>query len=139
MVDPAGNVHIALARDVSAAFQSRRAVRNLLDGEATAPFVGDAMLATSELVTNAVLHAVGPIELCARFDQPRGWLRVEVSDASKAPPRPPARPAREQVGGLGLRVVAAVSSSWGSVFHERGKTVWFELVEPAGVSPDVST
>ncbi len=139
MIDHAGKVHIALASDVSAAFRSRRAVRNLLDGDATAPFVDDAMLATSELVTNAVLHAVGPIELSAHFDQPRGWLRVEVSDASKAPPRTPAGSVREQVGGLGLRVVAAVSSSWGSVFNERGKTVWFELLEPAGASPHVST
>jgi anti-sigma regulatory factor (Ser/Thr protein kinase) len=132
MVDRAGKVHMALDPDVSAAFRSRRAVRDLLDGEATAPFVDDAMLATSELVTNAVLHAVGPIELCARFDQPRGWLRVEVSDSSQDLPRPRAGPVRDHVGGLGLRLVAAISSSWGSVFNERGKTVWFELVEPTG-------
>ena len=134
MVERAAKVQLALERDSSAALRGRGAVRKLLNGDATATFVDDAMVATSELVTNAVLHTDGPIELCARFDRPRGWLRVEVSDSSKDPPRPRAGPARDQVGGLGLRVVAAVSSSWGSVFDEQGKTVWFELVESTGAS-----
>lgn len=137
MVDRAAKVHMELERDLSAAMRGRGAVRELLDGDATATFVDYAVLATSELVTNAVLHAVGPIELCARFDRPRGWLRVEVSDSSKEPPRPRAGRARDHVGGLGLRVVAAVSSRWGSVFDEQGKTVWFELVE-SGASPNAS-
>jgi anti-sigma regulatory factor (Ser/Thr protein kinase) len=130
MVDRAGKVQIALEHDVSAAFRGRRAVRDLLDGEASASFISDAVLATSELVTNAVLHTGGVVGLFAHFDEQRGWLRVEVSDSSKDPPLPRAEEVPDHAGGLGLRVVAAVSSNWGSDLNAHGKTVWFELVEP---------
>lgn len=136
MVDRPVKVQVALERDLAAALRGRGAVRELVSGHATATFIDNAMVATSELVTNAVLYTDGPIELCARFDRPRGWLRVEVSDSSREPARPRAGPVRGQVGGFGLRLVAAVSSRWGSVFDERGKTVWFELVESPRAAPD---
>jgi len=137
MIDRAGNIQLELEHDLSAASHGRRAVRELLDGDAAAPLIRDAMLATSELVTNAVLHTSGTVGLWARYDQRHGWLRVEVSDSSRDAPHPRAVGAPDQIGGLGLRVVAAVASSWGSVTNEHGKTVWFELVESDGrPSPD---
>ena len=125
-------LHLGLARNVSSAYQGRNAVRRLLGEDASEAFVSDAMLATSELVTNALLHSHGVIELSACFDRATGWLRVEVSDSSSDLPQDVAR-VPHQVGGLGLRVVAELSSAWGSLPTDHGKTVWFEL----GQSPEV--
>ena len=120
-------VEVELARGLSAASEARSAVRELLGDGASDAFVSDAVLATSELVTNALVHSDGVLALSAYFDRERGWLRVEVSDSTRSLPRIPDR-APNQVGGLGLGVVAQVSSAWGSFPIERGKTVWFELL-----------
>jgi anti-sigma regulatory factor (Ser/Thr protein kinase) len=120
-------LQLGLAPNVAAASQGRSAVRALL-GEAPQSFTNDAMLATSELITNGLVHGYGMLELSARFDRERGWLRVEVSDSSSELPHVVER-APNEVGGLGLRIVAELSSAWGSFRNERGKTVWFEVLE----------
>jgi anti-sigma regulatory factor (Ser/Thr protein kinase) len=83
-------------------------------------------LAVSELVTNAVLHARGPIRLRTRAVEPE--LRVEVSDGD---PRAPhmGDPTPDETGSRGLPLVAAVAAEWGwdSEPDERGKRVWFTL------------
>ncbi|WP_406193631.1 ATP-binding protein [Kitasatospora sp. NBC_01560] len=98
----------------------------------------DVLLVVSELVTNAVRHGGGRIELRLRPSPP--GLRVEVSDGSTEPPvlrydDDPAVPGRH-----GLRVVALLSWDWGSVPAAGGKTVWSEIAAPpaaaAGRRPD---
>ncbi len=83
-------------------------------------------LAVSELVTNAVLYAQGPIRLRAGTRAP--GMRVEVSDCD---PRVPhmGDPTPDRVGSRGLPIVAAVAAEWGwdSEEHEHGKRVWFTL------------
>jgi anti-sigma regulatory factor (Ser/Thr protein kinase) len=116
-----------LADGVAAAAQGRRAVGALL-GDAPHPFVFDAMVATSELVTNALVHGYGVLDLSASFDRERGWLRVEVSDSSSELPQV-VEPAANRIGGFGLGIVAELSSEWGSFLNDCGKTVWFELVQ----------
>jgi anti-sigma regulatory factor (Ser/Thr protein kinase) len=116
---------VRLVDGVAAAAQGRGAVGALL-GEAPHSFVFDAKLATSELVTNAVVHGYGVLDLCALFDRERGWLRVEVSDSSSQLPRV-VEPGANRIGGFGLGIIAELSSAWGSFLNERGKTVWFEL------------
>ncbi|MFJ4624307.1 ATP-binding protein [Streptomyces sp. NPDC088812] len=93
--------------------------------------VGDlAALLVSELVTNALRHATGPIGV--RLVRPAGLdgvLRAEVSDPLPDPPRERvARPDDE--GGRGLQLVASSARSWGTRPGDTGKTVWFELVVP---------
>ena len=116
-----------LASGVAAAAQGRSAVDALLAG-APQSFVFDAKLATSELITNALVHGHGTVELFACYDRDRGRLRVEVSDSSSELPQLVDR-APNRIGGLGLGIIAALSSSWGSFPNERGKTVWFELTQ----------
>ncbi|RAG86867.1 ATP-binding protein [Streptacidiphilus pinicola] len=91
--------------------------------------VEDVMLMTSELVTNACLHAGGPREVSVR-DAGRSRLRVEVVDAS--PQRPTLRTleAPAHPGGHGLRVVDRLASRWGSEPRPEGKAVWFEIERP---------
>jgi anti-sigma regulatory factor (Ser/Thr protein kinase) len=88
-------------------------------------------LLVSELVTNSLRHATGPIGVrLVRPDRPRGVLLVEVSDPLPDPPRErAARPADES--GRGLQLVAHSSRRWGTrPGRNTGKTVWFELAVP---------
>ncbi|WP_431987146.1 SpoIIE family protein phosphatase [Streptomyces griseoflavus] len=92
----------------------------------------DAALIVSELVTNAVVHAGTEVRLTCRLEQETGALVVEVADhhPSRAPrdgepEAPAARDAPEY--GRGLRLVAALSDSWGVTYRPGTKTVWARL------------
>ena len=92
-----------------------------------AGLVDDAVLLTSELVTNAILHASDEhesIELVISWGA--GLLRVEVHDGSRsAPARVHALPYAE--AGRGLMLLDSLSTSWGSRETVRGKAVYFTL------------
>ncbi|MFE4758184.1 SpoIIE family protein phosphatase [Streptomyces mirabilis] len=79
-------------------------------------------LVVSELVTNAVRHATGPIRLrLIRHET----LLCEVSDGSRVGPHP--RHARVQdEGGRGLFMVAELTRRWGTRHTRTGKTIWAE-------------
>ncbi|WP_269664857.1 ATP-binding SpoIIE family protein phosphatase [Streptacidiphilus rugosus] len=114
-----------LPADVGAPAAARRFLRTVL---ADLPCTGDqadqVTLLASELVTNAVRHACGPIRLRLRVAD--GELGLEVTDGSPVPPR--ARRARSDEGsGRGLRLVDALATSWGSRANQDGKTVWLTL------------
>ncbi|MFB6438033.1 SpoIIE family protein phosphatase [Streptomyces sp. NPDC056411] len=84
-----------------------------------------ALLVVSELVTNAIAHTQGEVQLDLTLAADR--LRVAVNDAS---PRAPVKPTSvdwEATGGRGLLLVEAVSTSWGSVPLSGGKQVWSEI------------
>lgn len=85
------------------------------------------VLLTSELVTNAVRHGRGPIQLQVVEDVDR--LRVEVTDGEPRLPDGPGKPAEDEERGRGLLILDQLADRWGS--HPRGtlpgKVVWFEL------------
>jgi two-component sensor histidine kinase len=88
--------------------------------------VEDVVLVANELVTNAVLHAAGPVEVAA-WCAPDGAWRVEVADESPVVPSvqedvPPLQPS-----GRGLRIVQALGTSWGVVRTGNGKRCWVEV------------
>jgi len=85
----------------------------------------DAALITTELATNAVLHArTGFTVVISR--RPDGTIRIAVRDASLMRPRP--RLAGPFEGsGRGLRLVEALTNHWGADFLPDGKTIWAEL------------
>ncbi|MFG2328037.1 SpoIIE family protein phosphatase [Streptomyces sp. NPDC048604] len=88
-------------------------------------------LILSELVTNAIRYAGGPVE--ARLIR-AGRLTCEVSDPSATQPR--MRRARlTDEGGRGLYLVAQLSTRWGSRYTRGGKTIWAEQELPGGASP----
>lgn len=85
-----------------------------------------AVLLVSELVTNAIVHGRGPLELRARVGGDA--LRVEVHDAD--PGRLPALTADldpTDVRGRGLHLVDILADRWGWSESVQGKVVWFEL------------
>ncbi|MCF1592527.1 ATP-binding SpoIIE family protein phosphatase [Streptomyces muensis] len=90
-------------------------------------------LIVSELVTNAIRHAGGPVGLRLIRDH---VLVCEVTDPSNTQPR--LRRARTtDEGGRGLFLIAQLSARWGSRYGLSGKTIWTEqsLTAPT-TSPD---
>ena len=87
----------------------------------------DAVLATSELVANAVLHSGTDIRLRVLSDG-LSMVRVEVSDGNTRMPSPAARP-QDATSGRGLNIVAALGTAWGTALRRDGKIVWVELGE----------
>lgn len=88
-------------------------------------------LIVSELVTNAITHASGPIGLRLIHER---TLICEVSDASNTSPR--LRRARStDEGGRGLFLVAQVAQRWGTRYTATGKTIWAEQQLPGCPPP----
>ncbi|WP_189934141.1 ATP-binding protein [Streptomyces aurantiogriseus] len=116
--------------DPGAVRTARSAVRGQLRGWELDSLGDIAALLVSELVTNALRHATGPIGV--RLVRPAGLegvLLVEVSDPLPDPPRERvALPDDES--GRGLQLVASSSRRWGTRPGDNGKTVWFELAVP---------
>ncbi|MFP3988154.1 ATP-binding protein [Streptomyces sp. E11-3] len=88
------------------------------------------VLLVSELVTNSLRHASGPIGVrLQRPSDPTGSLLVEVSDPLPDPPLERTA-ALEDEGGRGLQLVACSAGRWGTRRGKTGKAVWFELPLP---------
>jgi len=85
-------------------------------------------LLTSELVTNAILHAHSEIELNVRLTPDA--IRIDVADQSAEIPSMRLA-AEEDTSGRGLGLVEALATSWGVDERPGGKSVWFELPRPA--------
>jgi two-component sensor histidine kinase len=115
-----------LRDDLVSAGAARRAVHALVGDEAI-EFVRDALVLTSELVTNATLHGEGERRMEATFDEAAGSLLVVVSDGSHAEPRPQGDLPPDAVGGRGLMIVDRLATAWGSEPTATGKSVWFRL------------
>ncbi|MEV7993702.1 ATP-binding protein [Streptomyces sp. NPDC086077] len=116
--------------DPTAARTARSVVRRQLHGWALDSVSDITALLVSELVTNALRHATGPIGVrLVRPGDLSDVLLVEVSDPLPEPPRERA-PRLEDESGRGLQLVASSSRRWGTRPGESGKTVWFELAVP---------
>jgi len=81
----------------------------------------DAALASSELVTNAVLHGRPPVDLRLRIEGPD--VLIEVRDRATYQPRKQ-RPDATDEHGRGLQIVSALATRWGTRPTEHGKAVW---------------
>ncbi|MFE7778648.1 SpoIIE family protein phosphatase [Streptomyces sp. NPDC057445] len=84
----------------------------------------DAQLLVSEVVTNAIQHGQGPVNLRIRLNSTE--LTVEVSDHSHHPPQPRLAAADDE-SGRGLILVDTLAGSWGMRPTDDGKTTWFTL------------
>jgi anti-sigma regulatory factor (Ser/Thr protein kinase) len=86
--------------------------------------IDEAALMTTEIATNAVLHARTPYTLTIDVSIQR--LRVDVRDASTLPPRVIPLASASALGGRGLALVSALADQWGYQSTIDGKSVWFE-------------
>ncbi|MCX3061031.1 ATP-binding protein [Streptomyces beihaiensis] len=123
----------AFPADPTAVRRARAAVRAQLAGWGLDALTDVTTLLVSELVTNSLRHASGPIGVrLVRPSEATGALLVEVSDPLPDPPR--ARVAApDDEHGRGLQLVEGASRRWGTKCEggaAGGKTVWFELPLP---------
>lgn len=112
---------------------ARRFVRQTLESWHLDDVLESAVLLTSELATNAVLHArSGFAVLVERLDD---QIRVEVLDSSPVPPRR-RHNASTAATGRGVGLVESLSTAWGvtPLGHLDGfaKGVWFTLPVDGG-------
>jgi anti-sigma regulatory factor (Ser/Thr protein kinase) len=121
---PIDTVRLRLVPGPSAPRLARTAVRRVLS-ELDAEVVERAMLLTSELVTNGVLHAATPLTLTLRTEGDA--LRVEVEDRDRRLPAPVPQEDSGPHGGFGLHIVERMAANWGYTPLPGGKTVWFEM------------
>ena len=121
---PQSVLDLQVAADLTGPRAARQRVASHFAGS---PVLEDLLLCLSEVVTNAVMHALPPIRVHASTDG--GTTRVEVSDGSTVPPRARAAPPPDRLAtsGRGLHLVERLATRWGVEVGERGKTVWFEF------------
>jgi hypothetical protein len=87
-------------------------------------FEEPATLLTSELVTNAVLHARSAVDVTVRLVDGQLWVGVSDEDTG-APIRKRYGP--DAATGRGLLLVERIASAWGTEASPAGKVVWFRL------------
>ena len=108
--------------------QSARAARHFVEGllrEWQREHVADLVtLLTSEIVTNAVMHARSELDL--KVDCLRDCVRVCVHDRGEGVPVR-RHVSIEATSGRGLALVDTLASRWGVDPEPPGKTVWFEV------------
>ena len=118
-------VVLHVGREAEQLVRVRLRSQQAMDDWALVPEVVDAaVVLVSELVTNALVHGKGGVELRLRLTRDR--LVVEVEDGGYHMPR--RRRARDdEEGGRGLQLVATLADRWGARFTDGGKVVWAEL------------
>jgi anti-sigma regulatory factor (Ser/Thr protein kinase) len=106
--------------------RARLFVGDVLDG---CPAADDAVLLTSELVTNAIAHTASGMggKVIVTVYRADTRVRVEVRDdgSDRAPVVHPAGEARES--GFGLELVELIADRWGHCGGRRSRVVWFML------------
>ncbi|CAL9452752.1 ATP-binding protein [Streptomyces sp. enrichment culture] len=86
----------------------------------TEPVVTSVVLVVSELVTNAIRHGYGEVELEIRVVS--GTISVSVTDENPAP-AVLKQPGPDDTDGRGMALVEAYSDRWGST----GEETWCEF------------
>ena len=125
--------HLQLPPRPSVVGDARRAVTGWCRHWQLVHLVDAIELLVSELVTNAIVHGVGPVLVTADYDGKR--LRVEVHDDDPDLPQGHVTaPTELDEHGRGLQLIAMLADTWGSTSTPDGKSVWIELAA-AGPSP----
>lgn len=121
---PLGPALIELAPELASAMAARHFVADALARSGVDCLVDVGVLLISELVTNAVRHAGGPVHLHIVVGQDN--VRLEVIDEAPDGPRSSSAGSFAERG-RGLLIVDALASRWGVEELPPGKRVWFEL------------
>jgi DNA-binding NarL/FixJ family response regulator len=114
-----------LAGEPQSAGSARRFVEETLQRWECGHDLDTVNLLVSEVVSNAIIHAPGELEVSVRLRSHS--IRIEVNDDSRD--LPVLRDAEDDdISGRGMALVEALATGWGvSDRSEGGKTVWFEV------------
>ncbi|MFB7913590.1 SpoIIE family protein phosphatase [Streptomyces sp. NPDC056061] len=115
---------------------ARQQLRELLRDWADPEQVDAAVLMTSEMATNVLVHTDGDALLVAKATGEHGErrLRVEVADGSDELPHR-RRPGEMASSGRGLVLMEMLADAWGVDPRGAGKSIWFELYESNAEAP----
>ncbi|NJP96613.1 SpoIIE family protein phosphatase [Nonomuraea sp. FMUSA5-5] len=113
---------------------ARKFVRQVLGEWRLSHLTEDAVLLTSELVTNAVVHAGTGVELTCRLDVDASppKLEIEVEDHHPSRTLPAGEPAPAEDGALatsgrGLALAGMLADAWGVTYTKTSKRVWIRM------------
>ncbi|MGH3752048.1 MAG: PP2C family protein-serine/threonine phosphatase [Pseudonocardiaceae bacterium] len=129
---------VRLAADHRSPMLARRILRATLHDAGLDDLIDDAVLLTSELCENVVLHVGTDYELIIDLSDTELTVRVidhgpTALELHRATPRPPTD--RAATHGRGLLLVESIAAAWGTRHDASGHQVWFALrrgpVEPA--------
>jgi anti-sigma regulatory factor (Ser/Thr protein kinase) len=126
---------VRLASGPAAVPVARRQVQSVVRAWDVPADPADVALLTSELVTNAVRHAAGPVVTLV-VSCSRGQVRVDVHDTSCVLPELADVPADAE-SGRGLHLVASLADEWGFYRTPAGKAVYFMLAFGPDPAPGV--
>jgi serine phosphatase RsbU (regulator of sigma subunit) len=115
-----------LSGDLTSAREARRLVIKPLKKWKLAAMVPTTQLLASELVTNAIRYAEGPVTLRLICED---TLACEVADSAPALPRLWDASGDDERG-HGLQIVSRLSQRWGARRTPTGKVVWCEQQIP---------
>ncbi|WP_052441196.1 SpoIIE family protein phosphatase [Streptacidiphilus anmyonensis] len=121
-LDPDHVASWTLPNDPSVVSTARARSSSQLDAWGLPELDYTTQLVVSELVTNAIRYATGPIELRLIRDR---TLICEVTDGSSTAPHLRHADLADE-GGRGLFLIAQLTRRWGTRFADRGKTIWAE-------------
>ena len=105
--------------------QARRAVGEFCRSGSHSALADDAELLTSELMTNACRHGVGPVTVLALRSLTSVVVTVTDDDVGGQLAVVEQHADREM--GRGLLLVGALAGAWGTHAHAGAKSVWFRL------------
>lgn len=117
-----GTNTLELPAEAGSVALARRFVAERLLGRCPPALVDDVTLVTSELATNAILHAASSFGVTLRNDD--GQVILEIRDRSRRGPVPSDQ---TMLGthGRGLAIVTALARDWGVTLDPAGgKAVW---------------
>jgi anti-sigma regulatory factor (Ser/Thr protein kinase) len=122
---------VSLPADGRAAGMARSVVRSRLREWKLDELLDSAVLLTSEIVTNVIVHTASAPEL--ELSRAGAGLLVSVVDGSPVPPRRRLHSATATTG-RGLEMLQDLANDWGWTPVRDGKAVWFLLVGD-GINP----
>ena len=127
--DPAAKtLAMAFPAELASVGRARRWVRGVLQGWGPDELIDSAILLTSEVVTNALMHGRSGIEVSLGRHGDR--VRIAVTDSDQGLIRRRAAAPNSQ-SGRGVDLVESMSTGWGINRFGSGKQVWFELDLPS--------
>lgn len=115
---------------------ARKTLRQLLItwGYVDGDWLDSACLVMAELVTNAVLHGGGCLEVAVQAHEET--IMISAADGSSIVPR---RKRGQRSGGLGLVLIERLSTAWWVENHQGGKRVWIRLMPYPRVSDSAAS
>jgi PAS domain S-box-containing protein len=112
--------------------RARKFVRQVLGEWRLSHLAEDAVLLTSELVTNAVVHAGTGIELTCRLDVEASPAKLEIEVDDRHPARTIAAAGSQptdamRTSGRGLALAGLLADAWGVTYTRTAKRVWVRM------------